>query len=129
MVLVVALALAAPACPQVVPLPAWTTQVGQAEAAFAARDEAAFDAAMTHLADDLSCLDAVLEPALAGRYHRLIGLRLYARGDQEGARLAFAAARTVDPFGALPSELLPAGHEARELSVTASTPGTLASRV
>lgn len=125
MLLLLHTAFAAPACPEVVPLPAWTVELGQAEAAFAARDEAVFDEAMTQLADDLVCLDAVVEPALAGRYHRLVGLRLYARGDQEGARLAFAAARAVDPFGALPSELLPAGHEARELSVTAATPGAV----
>lgn len=109
-----------------VPVPDWTASVTTAEAAFADRDEPAFDAAMTRLGDVLPCLDAVVSSPLAGRYHRLVALRLYARGDQEGARLAFAAARAVDPFGAIPSALLPAGHAARALAAEASTPGATA---
>lgn len=102
---------------------AWATTVARAETAFAARNEPSFDAAMSAAAADVPCLGAVISPALAARYHRLVGLRLYARGDAAGATLAFAAARAVDPFGALPSALLPLGHEARTLSTTASTAG------
>lgn len=126
MLLVLHAALAAPpACPEVVPVPTWVREVDQAEHAFAERDEARFDTAMTSLGDDLPCLAGIVEPSVAARYHRLVGLRLYARGDTDGASLAFAAARAADPFGALPSDLIPAGHEARELATHASTPGAV----
>ena len=117
----------ASACPSAVAPDAWSATVSRAEASFAARDEPGFDAAMSAAAADVPCLGAVVPPALAARYHRLVGLRLYARGDLAGATLAFAAARAVDPFGALPSALLPPGHEARALSASAATPGVVQS--
>jgi hypothetical protein len=110
-------------CPDPTTLTEWSDEIAAAEATFAARDEAAFDAAMTRAATDLGCLDGIVEPVLAGRWHRLVALRLYARRDTEAARVAFAAAHAVDPFGAIPSALLPPGHEARTLSQTATTPG------
>lgn len=113
----------APACTKAVALDAWTASLDEAERAFAALDEATFDASMEEAAQGLSCLDGPVLPPLAARYHRLVGLRLYVRHDEAGALLALASARAVDPFGAFPSALLPPGHEARAMAGQASTPG------
>ena len=110
-------------CVSAVPTAQWVVELGSAETAFAALDETAFDASMTRAAMDLPCLDAVVDSSLAGRYHRLVGLRLYVRRQEESARLSFAAARAVDPDGIIPSAMLPLGHEARALAESAVTPG------
>lgn len=110
-------------CPLPTPSATWIAQVDAAEAAFAGADEQGFDQAMTSLAEALPCVDALLGPVVAGRYHRLVGLRLFVRGDVAGAKLAFAAARAADPYGAIPSAMLPDGHEARDLAAAAATAG------
>lgn len=112
-----------PACSTSVSVEAWASLLDDAERSFADLDEAGFDASMELAAQRLSCLDAAVLPTLAARYHRLVALRLYVRHDQQGALLALAAARAVDPFGAFPSALLPPGHEARAMAAKASTPG------
>lgn len=51
---------------------------------------------------DLLCVDAVVPPALAARWHQVAGLVRYAREDLDGAARAFAGARQADatvPFG------------------------------
>lgn len=101
----------------------WSVHLDQAEAAFSALDEAAFDKEMDVAAIELPCLSRPLRPDQAARYHRLIGLRLYVRDEEDAARAAFAAARAVEPMGALPSALLPPGHAARALADSATTPG------
>lgn len=114
--LLVGAALAVEDCASRVSPVAWDAQLTQAEADFSAVDEAAFDGDVDAAGRVLPCLDGVVSPTLAARYHRLVGLRLYVRRDVSGATLAFTAARSVDPFGALPSALLPPGHEARLLA-------------
>lgn len=112
-----------PACASPITVEAWSALLDDAERAFTDLDEAGFDASMELAAQRLGCLDAAVLPTLAARYHRLVALRLYVRADRQGATLALAAARAVDPFGAFPSALLPPGHEARALAAQASTPG------
>lgn len=117
----------AAACASAVAPSAWVSYLEAAEQAFSSLDEDAFDRHMDEAAIDLPCLSAPLSPEQAARYHRLVGLRLYVRDDEESARLAFAAARAIEPMGVLPSALLPPGHEARELADRASTAGEVES--
>ena len=104
---------------------AWITTLTQAESAFAELNQAGFETLLAAASQDLRCLSAPVSPEVAARYHRLIGLDEFVRRDEERARLAFAAARAVDPLGALPSALLPPGHVARALSESASSPGAV----
>lgn len=103
----------------------WSATLGAAEVAFVELDQAGFDAALAQASRDLGCLRAPVSPEVAARYHRLVGLDEFVRRDEERARLAFAAARAVDPLGALPAALLPPGHVARALSESASTAGAV----
>lgn len=121
-------AFAAPeGCEVAVSPEAWATTLRRVEAAFSALDPLAFQAEMDVAARALRCLDAPVTPEVAARYHRLVGLSEFVRRDEERARLAFAAARAVDPLGGLPTAVLPAGHTARALSESASTPGEVVS--
>lgn len=104
---------------------AWSREMDQAEAAFADLDQEKFAERLALATHDLACLSAPVSPQQAARYHRLVGLEQFIQRDEERARLAFAAAREVDPMGALPARLLPPGHVARALSESASTPGEL----
>ncbi len=110
-------------CAAPVAAEAWAGALEQAEAAFIDLDRGSFAERMRGLEAALPCLDFATPPPVAARYHRLVGLEQFVLRDEERARLAFAAARATDPLGALPAELLPAGHVARALSESASTPG------
>src|SRR5204863_74020 len=68
----------------------------EAESAWSALAVQRFDGVMDSVALTLPCLDAVVTPSVASRYHLLQGLRLYAAGDERRAVLAFAAARWAD---------------------------------
>lgn len=107
-------------CAAAVPIAAWSAGLDAAESAFAHLDAVAFDTGMHRAELDLPCLAEPLPPVQAARWHRLVALRLYGRGDEAGARLALAAARAADPFGVLPAALLPPGHAARALELAAT---------
>jgi hypothetical protein len=70
---------------------------------------------MDSVALTLPCLDAVVTPSVASRYHLLQGLRLYAAGDERRAVLAFAAARWADRDATISDALVPEGHAIHEL--------------
>lgn len=89
--------------------------LGQAEAAWADLDVERFNAAMDAAAIALPCVDAPLSPAFAARYHTDRGLQLYAAGQPDAARAAFAAAQRADGSAQLSDRLLPEGHEGRAL--------------
>lgn len=116
-------ASASEVCPEAFSLSDWTRDLDRAEDRFAELEVGAFHAAMDAAAVRLPCLAEAVPPSLAARYHRLVGVALYARDDEEGARLAFAASRFVAPDADLEARLLPEGHEARTLFATATTPG------
>ncbi len=80
------------------------------ESAYQQLDKQGVIAAMDLALADLGCLDQSLEPALAARLHRAIGMRLYLEHDLEGSERAFAAARASEPGYTLPEEIAPAGH-------------------
>lgn len=92
-----------------------------AESSWAGADAPGFFSKMEETALLLPCLDAPLEPALAARYHRDMGLWLWATDQPDQARLAFAAARRLEPHTGLSAALVPAAHPARE-SFEASEP-------
>lgn len=106
-------------CAEATPVSTWSEALDGVETAFGRMDAAGFDAGMHRAALDLPCLGGPLPPVQAARWHRLVALRLYARGDEAGARLALAAARAADPYGVVPAALLPAGHEARAIELDA----------
>ncbi len=72
-------------------------RLGAAEAAYVALDVDAFRAAAEEARLLLPCLGGALAPSVAARVHRVEGLRLYAGGDEAGARLSMAAARRHMP--------------------------------
>ncbi len=86
-----------------------------AEAAWKKADEDGFLLKMEEAVLQLPCVAAPLEPALAARYHRDLGLWLFASQQRERAEDAFAAARRIDPQAPLPEALVPAGHPVRKL--------------
>jgi len=86
-----------------------------AEQAFAAFEVDAFSVAMDDAALAVPCLEAVVPPSLAARYHRLVGLDSFVGREEARAERAFAAARSVEPGATLPTTLVPEGHEVHAL--------------
>jgi hypothetical protein len=111
-----AAAAAAPAaCPERLAVAALDTNLREAESAWGAMDVQRFNGVMDSVAIALPCLDAVVTPSLASRYHLLQGLRLYAAGEERRAVLAFAAARWSDRSTTISVTLVPEGHAIHEL--------------
>jgi len=111
-----AAAVAAPAaCPAPLAPAALEASLREAESAWSALDVQRFDGVMDSVALTLPCLDAVVTPSVASRYHLLQGLRLYAAGDERRAVLAFAAARWADRDATVSDALVPEGHAIHEL--------------
>ncbi|MCB9760216.1 MAG: hypothetical protein H6739_10310 [Alphaproteobacteria bacterium] len=81
-----------------------------AEAAFGRLQLDAFNAATTQAAEILPCLSEPLPRPLAATFHRTRGLRLFVERDIEGARLSFAAARSIEPAYRFPTDLVPEGN-------------------
>ncbi len=96
-----------------------------AEAAWIGADEASFLLKVEEAILQLPCVDAAIEPALAARYHRDLGLWLYASKQQELASNAFAAAKRIAPKEGLPDELAPTRHPVRRI-FNAATPDAAA---
>lgn len=87
----------------------------QAEAAFSDFDGALFQDSMDRAAFALPCLDSVISPADAARYHQLQGIRQFSAAEEERSAEAFAAARSTVPELALSETLVPPGHAMLEL--------------
>ncbi len=85
------------------------------ETAWTSADESGFMLEMEKAVLQLPCVASALEPALAARYHRDLGLWLFASQQPELAQQAFAAARRVGPEVGLPADLAPEGHPVRKL--------------
>lgn len=90
------------ACPRVAPPEEAATQLEDAELALAKGDPDAFADGLALVQLTLACSDAPLTTASAARYHRMLGVRAYARGDGEVAAEHFLAARRLEPDAALP---------------------------
>lgn len=123
MLVLTLLGLARADCPAAVTPTQWTEALDAAEARFKALDTAGYRDALDDVQLAVPCLDGAVTPEGAARFHLLRGLALYTRGDAEGARLSFAAARASEPGVRLDFELVPEGHEVHELVQGAGTPG------
>ena len=110
-----AAAAAAPACPAPLAVAVLDTNLGEAESAWGSMDVQSFNGVMDSVAISLPCLDSLVTPPLAARYHVLQGLRLYAAGEEGRAVLAFAAARWADRSATISLTLVPEGHALHEL--------------
>ena len=113
-------------CPEPVDPTRLEERLAAAEVRYAALEGERFAAEMDETALLVPCLDGLVPPELAARYHRLQGLRLYASRSEERARQAFAAARAAAPEIELPEALVPPGHALRELWAIALPDGPTA---
>jgi hypothetical protein len=102
-------------CPEPLAVGELDSRLREAESAWGAMDVGRFNGVMDSVALAIPCVDSVVSPSLASRYHLLQGLRLYAAGDERRAVLAFAAARWADRRAAISSTLVPEGHVIHEL--------------
>jgi hypothetical protein len=85
-----------------------------AETAYVDLEMTEADAAVDQALFSLPCVDELLPPDLAARYHRVLGLRLYGAGEEQQAMRAFAAAKQLEPNHVLSKDLVPTGHVLRE---------------
>ena len=109
------LAFAADPCQTPISAEAMRAALTQAESAFSALDVERFTTTMDDVAFEVPCLSEPADAALAGRLHRLQGIRQFVAQDEQLASEAFAAARAADPSYALPTWLVPDGHAIRDL--------------
>ncbi|MCB9679689.1 MAG: hypothetical protein H6737_31570 [Alphaproteobacteria bacterium] len=121
--MILALGVAWAACPPDTGVARWRDSLGTAESAFVALDTAGFQAGVEAAQREVGCLTEPLEPGDAVRFHLLLGLAIYTRGNAEDARLSFAAARAVDPGATLDFALVPEGHEVHDLVAGARVAG------
>jgi hypothetical protein len=95
--------------------------VKQAEEAHADLDVQGLHVAADRVRARVPCVGEVLAPEDVARIHRVEGLSRFEGGDRQGAAMAFAAARTLDPDWVFPSGGLPEAHPLgavyREVSV------------
>ncbi len=82
----------------------------QAETAFGATKVDEFQAAIAEIDALIPCLMEPVDPELAAFVHRMRGLGAFIERDQDRAREAFAAARSLQPDYSWPETLIPWGH-------------------
>lgn len=78
--------------------------VADAESAYADLDLTTFHDASVQITETLACLSDLLSPPLAARIHRIAGLTARMKELPDDARLAFVAARSLDPRFRFPTE-------------------------
>ena len=103
-------------CTEPVGQSALVEAMNQAEQAYALLDEDGFRDGVNEIAGlMLPCIGEALDPAVTGRYHRLMALRLHEIGDEENAEGSVLAARTVAPETKFEEGLVPENHALRAL--------------
>lgn len=113
------------ACAETVPMARLLSQIEAAEQRYASLEAAAFVDAVDLVVLDLPCVEEIVPPPVAARYHVLMGLRWYVQGDEAQSRASFAAARSADPALAVSPSLVPEGHELRGWLQTARADATV----
>ncbi|GEM_PF-3681095 len=88
---------------------------GRAEDAYAALDVDSLHAQADAVRQRLVCVGEPLTPLDAARVHRVEGLSRFAGGDHDGAAMAFAASRTLDPEWTFPADQVPQAHPLRQV--------------
>lgn len=113
LVLVASLAAHA-ACPNELRSTDVASALDTAEAAYANLEESGLLAAMERAHQSIPCVVDPISPSLAARYHRMVGVqRGTSLNDADGSKVAFAAARWIEPARELSWELAPKGHPLR----------------
>ncbi len=79
------------------------------------RDAQSFNAAADSLAARLPCLEALADPALAARIHRVHGLRAFVAGQGSRTLSAFAASRQLEPGYRFSVTVFPSAHPVQRL--------------
>lgn len=102
--------------------------MGEAETAYG-KDLPAFQAASTRAFALLPCVADAIEPSVAARYHRVVGLVAYVARDPASEISAFAAARSVDPAYSFPETMVPAGNPLRQDYLAVDVSGTASTAV
>ncbi len=82
----------------------------RAEDAYGALDLVSFTAATDELHGVLPCLADPLSRPVAAHLHRMHGLRAFVDQESEDAKLAFAAARSLQPSYRFPETFIPTGN-------------------
>ncbi len=101
------------ACDRGYSLKALLSSVERAETAHASVDIDALHTAADEVRERLPCVGEPLAPSDAARVHRVEGIARFAGGDREGAAMAFAASRKLEPDWMFPVEQVPEGHPLR----------------
>jgi hypothetical protein len=89
--------------------------VQHAETAHLDLDVPGLHASADQMRDRLPCLAEPLTPADAARIHRVEALSRFEAGDREGAAMAFAAARSLEPDWTFPEDPVPEGHALQQI--------------
>ncbi len=103
-------------------------QVEAAETAYAELDIDGLVAATDTLLAALPCVSEPLSRSASANVHRVVGLRAFVDQEGEDAKLAFAAARSIQPDYRFPDTLIPPGnpiladYDAIPLSIASSEP-------
>jgi hypothetical protein len=104
---------ASDACEAPVDAAAIEGALASAVRAFESLDDAGFRRAVDAAVAGLPCVRAPVTPALAARYHRIIGLDRYLANDGPAAAAAAAASRVIEPTFQFDDAFLPPGHPYR----------------
>ena len=94
----------------------------ETELALESLDSARLKALGATVRTSLPCLEEVMEPAIAGRVHRILGFASYVGGSLDQAKRHFMAARAADPAYAIPPVVLVETHPLRELFESSDPP-------
>ncbi len=97
--------------------------VGRVEKAHRALDLEGLHKAADEVRVRIPCVGEALLPEDAARIHRAEGLSRFSGGDHEGAAMAFAASRTLEPDWVFPDHQVPEGHPLRQVYTALSTAG------
>lgn len=106
-------ALTASTCPAPLPVDRFPQLLEAAEMAWTRLDVAAFGRAVDAADQALPCVDGVVDAPTVARFDRLVGMQAFLARDTTRARIAFAAARRVDPTSDLSLALVPEGNPLR----------------
>lgn len=101
----------AQSCPNRTTLAELEQNMDATENAFINMDVELFTRSIEDLGLKLPCVRDTLPPKVAARYHRVVGIRLYANGNEMEAFQALQAARTLDAAYTFPAAMFPPGHE------------------
>jgi len=87
------------------------TIIDSLELSFIKRDIESLQNTLEKSSQVIECLDTVISPELAARYHLFSGMSHWIQGQEEQAILAFSAAKTINPDQGIASTLFSEDHQ------------------